>query len=113
MREVEALNFSWFLKLRWGAIAAELLVFLAGDRLMHVALPLAPMLLVVGVAVSTNLACALWARRRTSVPGAALAALMVLDSLLLTAMLYFIGGDSEPLGGLYLRHIAVGGAVLP
>jgi len=51
MREVEALNFSWFLKLRWGAIAAELLVFFAGDRLMHVALPLAPMLLIVGVAV--------------------------------------------------------------
>jgi two-component system sensor histidine kinase RegB len=113
MREVEALNFSWFLKLRWGAIGAELLVFLAGDRLMHVALPLAPMLLVVGVAVSTNLACALWARRRTSVPGSALAALMVLDSLLLTAMLYFIGGDSNPFAVLYLVNIALAAVLLP
>jgi two-component system sensor histidine kinase RegB len=113
MREVEALNFSWFLKLRWGAIGAELLVFLAGDRLMHVALPLAPMVLVVGVAVSTNLACALWARRRTSVPGSALAALMVLDSLLLTAMLYFIGGDSNPFAVLYLVNIALAAVLLP
>src|SRR5258707_6405039 len=113
MREVEALNFSWFLKLRWGAIAAELLVFLAGGRVMHVALPLALMLLVVGVAVSTNLACALWARRRTSVPGAALAALMVLDSLLLTAMLYFIGGDSNPFAVLYLVNIALAAVLLP
>jgi two-component system, sensor histidine kinase RegB len=113
MREVEALNFSWFLKLRWGAIAAELLVFLAGDRLMHVSLPLAPMLLVVGVAVSTNLGCALWARRRKSVPGSALAALMVLDSLLLTAMLYFIGGDSNPFAVLYLVNIALAAVLLP
>jgi two-component system, sensor histidine kinase RegB len=113
MREVEALNFSWFLKLRWGAIAAELLVFFAGDRLMHVALPLAPMLLVVGVAVSTNLAGAFWARRRKSVPGSALAALMVLDSLLLTAMLFFIGGDSNPFAVLYLVNIALAAVLLP
>src|SRR5215469_5975011 len=50
MHQVESLNFSWFLKLRWGAIAAELLVFLAGDRLMHVSFPLTAMLLIVGLA---------------------------------------------------------------
>src|SRR6266851_4238947 len=113
MREVEALNFSWFLKLRWGAIAAELLVFFAGDRLMHVALPLAPMLLIVGVAVSTNVGGTLWARRRKSVPGSALAGLMVLDSLLLTAMLYFLGGDSNPFAVLYLVNIALAAVLLP
>jgi len=113
MREVEALNFSWFLKLRWGAIAAELLVFFAGDRLMHVALPLAPMLLIVGVAVSTNVGGTLWARRRKSVPGSALAVLMVLDSLLLTAMLYFLGGDSNPFAVLYLVNIALAAVLLP
>src|SRR5260370_22143604 len=113
MREVEALNFSWFLKLRWGAIAAELLVFFAGDRLMHVALPLAPMLLIVGVAVSTNGGGTLWARRRKSVPGSALAGLMVLDSLLLAVMLYFIGGDSNPFAVLYLVNIALAAVLLP
>src|SRR5216684_3226772 len=113
MREVEALNFSWFLKLRWGAIAAELLVFFAGDRLMHVALPLAPMLLIVGVAVSTNVGGTLWARRRKSVPVSALAGLMVLDSLLLTAMLYFLGGDSNPFAVLYLVNIALAAVLLP
>ena len=112
MREVEALNFSWFLKLRWGAIAAQLLVFFAGDRLMHVALPLMPMLLIVGVAVSTNLGGALWSRRGKSVPGSALAGLMALDSLLLTAMLYFLGGDSNPFAVLYLVNIALAAVLL-
>jgi len=112
MREVEALNFSWFLKLRWGAIAAELVVFFAGDRLMHLSLPWTPMLLIVGVAIATNLACGIWSRRRRTVPALALAGLMALDSILLTAMLYLLGGDSNPYAVLYLVNIGLAAVLL-
>ena len=112
MREVEALNFSWFLKLRWGAIAAELVVFFAGDRLMHLSLPLTPMLLIVGVAIATNLACSIWSRRRKTVPALAFGGLMSLDSILLTAMLYLLGGDSNPYAILYLVNIGLAAVLL-
>src|SRR5260370_21315010 len=81
-------NVAWLLKVRWGGIAAQLVIFFAGDRLTSTSLPLAPMLLIIGIAFGSNVGCWLWARRASSVPEWALAALMVLDSILLTGMLY-------------------------
>ncbi len=112
MREVESSNFRWLLKLRWGAIAAQLIVFLAGDRLMHVSLPILPMALIVLLALGTNVACTIWARRARTVPEWALFGLMALDSVLLTTLLYFTGGDSNPFAVLYLVNIALAGVLL-
>jgi len=105
-------NLAWLLKLRWGGIAAQLVIFFAGDRLTSASLPLAPMLLIIGIAVGSNVGSWLWARRASSVPEWALAALMVLDSILLTGMLYLVGGDSSPFAVLYLVNIALAGVLL-
>ena len=112
MREVESSNFRWLLKLRWGAIAAQLIVFLGGDRLMHVSLPILPMALIVLLALVTNVACTIWARRVKTVPEWALFGLMALDSVLLTTLLYLTGGDSNPFAVLYLVNIALAGVLL-
>ncbi len=112
MREVESSNFRWLLKLRWGAIAAQLIVFLAGDRLMHVSLPILPMALIVLLALGTNVACTIWARRAKAVPEWTLFGLMALDCVLLTTLLYLTGGDSNPFAVLYLVNIALAGVLL-
>src|SRR5262244_1105368 len=96
MAKVQSSNFAWLLKLRWGAIAAQMVVFFSGDRLVHVSPPLLLLLVVIGVEAITNVACMIWARRVEWVPESALVALMTLDSLLLTALLYLAGGDSNP-----------------
>lgn len=112
MNDVSSLNLAWLLRLRWGAIVGQLIIFFAGDRLMSVSLPLAPLLFIIGIAIGSNIGLFFWARHAPSVPEWTLAALMGLDSMLLTGMLYIAGGDSSPFAVLYLVNIALAGVLL-
>jgi two-component system sensor histidine kinase RegB len=112
VRGVQSLNLRWFLKLRYGAIAAQLLIFFAGDRLVNVAVPVAPMLVIIGIEVCTNVGFMLWARRAEAVPGWTVAGLMGLDAVLLSALLYVTGGDSKTFAVLYLVNIALAAVLL-
>ncbi|HYR55515.1 MAG TPA: ATP-binding protein [Myxococcaceae bacterium] len=112
MRGVQSLNLWWFLRLRWGAIAAQLLIFFAGDRLMSVAVPVGPMLLIIAIEIASNLGFMLWARPAEAVPEWTVAALMALDTVLLSALLYVTGGDSKTFAVLYLVNIALAAVLL-
>jgi len=112
MRAVQSLNLWWFLKLRWGAIAAQLIIFFAGDRLMSVAVPVAPMLLIIAIEACTNVALMLWARRAQSVPNWTVATLMALDTVLLSALISVTGGDSKAFAVLYLVNLALAAVLL-
>jgi len=107
------INLSWLLRLRWGAALGQLGIIWFAAQWLAVDIALAPLLTLVGVGVASNVACALWLRRASSVPDGLIAALMALDVLLLTGLFYFSGGASNPFTSIYLVNLALAAVVLP
>ena len=59
----EAINFSWLVKLRWGAIAGQIVTILGVAHILGVALPLTALFAIIAVEAASNLVCVLAARR--------------------------------------------------
>jgi two-component system sensor histidine kinase RegB len=110
--ELHRINLSWLLKLRWGAAGGQAATILFVRFGMKIALPLAPLLGLVALAALSNLACLGWLRRARDVREPALVAVLALDVLLLTALLFYAGGSFNPFSFLYLVHIALAAVVL-
>ena len=115
----QQINLSWFVKLRWAAIAGQLATIFVVRFPMDIELPLGRLLAIVAVAAATNLA--LGVRRQLLAPDRpvsgrrnewTLGGLMLLDNLLLTALLYYSGGPSNPFTVFYLVNIALAAAIL-
>jgi two-component system sensor histidine kinase RegB len=106
------LNFSWLLKLRWSSIAGQLATILGVQWGLGIELPLPELLVIVGVELLSNIACAAWFRRAPAVEEWHLAGVMAVDVALLTALLYFTGGPLNPFSFLYLVQIALAAVVL-
>ena len=106
------INLSWLLTLRWGALAGQLATILAVDRGMGIPLPLGPLALVLAAGAASNVALGSW-RRRADVADGTLAAVMLLDVGLLTAVLYLTGGPFNPFSFLYLVNVALAAVILP
>jgi len=105
-RESDRINFDWLIRLRWAAIAGQLITVGAVHVAMALDIPIAPLLALVAVEVGSNVACALLARRRRP-RQAWLAAVMGLDVLLFSGLLYLTGGPLNPFSFLYLIPIAL------
>jgi two-component system sensor histidine kinase RegB len=106
------INLSWLLTLRWGALAGQVATIAAVDRLMGIGLPFASLAVVLAIGAASNLALGSW-RRRADIQDGALAAIMLLDVVLLTAVLYLTGGPFNPFNFLYLVNIALAAVILP
>jgi len=107
-----AINFSWLVTLRWGALAGQLVTIVAVDGLMGIHLPLTPLACVLALGAASNAACIVW-RRRVAVQEWMLAAVMLFDVVWLTAVLYLTGGPFNPFSFLYLVNIALAAVILP
>ncbi len=111
-RERHEVDFGWLALLRWGAFSGQILTILAARTLLNAALPLPHLAAIIAAEVATHL-LALWvARRRTHLPELAVVALMIIDLVGLTALLYLTGGPYNPFNFLYLVYIALGSVVL-
>ncbi len=99
-------------RLRWGAVAGQLvsLGVAAGPLGLH--LPWLPLLALVAATAGTNFGVLAWLRTRRSISTRQVGALLALDVLLLTGLLYFTGGSSNPFGVLYLVHVTLAAVVL-
>lgn len=103
----------WLVRLRWGAVAASLLVVVVAQAVFGADLPMVPVLALLGVTAVTNLAARLPAVARR--PGAArrfCGAALVVDALVLTALLRLTGGPSNPFSVLYLVYIDLAAVTL-
>lgn len=109
--DAHRINFSWLLRLRWWSIAGQAVTILVVDRLFAIPLPLAPLFAIVGFGLVTNLAAMAFARRHAP-NELSLAAIMLLDVVLLTALLYLTGGPFNPFSFLYLVQIALAAMIL-
>jgi two-component system sensor histidine kinase RegB len=110
--DANRINLSWLLKLRWGAIAGQVVTILVVNRVLEISLPLALLFAIISVELVSNIGFALWVRSKPVVSEAVVAVLMAADVLLLTALLYETGGPFNPFNFLYLVHIALATVVL-
>ena len=107
----DQINLGWLIRLRWSMAAGQLATILGVRYLLGIALPLVPLLSIVALEATSNVAAALIARRRPARP-AFLAFLLALDVVLFTGLLFFTGGPSNPFSFLYLVEIALAATTL-
>lgn len=115
-------NIQWLARLRWVQIAGQASTVLIAQFVLDGALPIAPLLLVIGVGLVSNLALELYffgdRRRGGAAPPARvvhdwqIALLMMLDVGILTGLLYLAGGPDNPFGLLYVVQIALATVLL-
>jgi len=105
-------NLALLVQLRWLAIAGQLITILAVHFVMDIRLPIAPMLLIAGMAILMNGLSFGALRKRTDVSHAELFLSLLFDVLLLTAQLYLSGGATNPFISLYLVQVALGAVLL-
>ena len=127
---------TWLLHLRSAAVIGQLLTILVAGILTDFALPYTPLLLLVALTAVTNLGYGIWLffvrpkyRLAETIDIAELPddvhpldasrnlhtialALMLLDLITLTAMLYFSGGAGNPFSFFYFVNLAVGGVMI-
>ena len=110
---MRARNMQQLVLLRWIAVVGQLLAIGVVHYGLGIALPLQPMLLVVGGLAVFNLLSLLYQHQHSrSSPGALLAALLV-DVAALTTQLYLSGGIVNPFVFLYLLQVVLGAVLLP
>ena len=102
-------------RLRWLALAGQLLAIAGAVVWLEVPLPLPPLLSVVALLALFNLFTAWQLRREQRWPRPARMLLLQIgaDILALTGLLYFAGGAANPFVSLYLLPISIAAALLP
>jgi two-component system, sensor histidine kinase RegB len=108
-----AITLAWLIRLRWGAVLGQSVTIGAAAFGLGLDLPFGPLAALVLATAVSNLVLARWSARAAEAtarwaPGAVLAA----DTLVLTALLYFSGGPSNPFSVLYLVHVTLAALVL-
>ena len=111
----------WYLHLRWLAVAGQLLTMAVVEWILNINLPQSGMLILMGATTVTNLGYSFWLRhlRKNGLQPAdrlptyqVVSSLMLIDLTVLTAMLFFTGGLTNPFALFYFVNIAVAGAIL-
>jgi len=88
-------NLTWLVHLHWWAILGQVAMVAGGQILTRIGLPLGTLALVLGGEALANLG--LWAvARRVRATDGVLAAVMVVDALVLTLILDLTGGAANP-----------------
>lgn len=116
------INARWLLRLRWVAVIGQLTTIAAVSGGLDVKLQLTPLLAIVAFTALSNLAFATWLhvhqRRGDPHPPVdwdhlVLAAILAMDLLLLTGLLYFSGGPANPFAVFYFVNLSLAAVILP
>ncbi len=107
------INLRWIVRLRWGAVAGQVITILLAGRFLRSPLPLPAMLGVCGALALGNLAVQIWLDRGGRPTDRASALNLLADIVALTALLALSGGWENPFSLLYLVHITIGAVILP
>lgn len=102
----------WLVRLRWVAVAGQALTVLLVALLLDAQLPLLPLIAIIAFAAGTNVLLELRVIAPREPERRLLPAVLTLDTLLLTLLLYFSGGPTNPFGVLYVVHVAMAAMVL-
>ena len=122
----------WLIQLRWVAVVGQWLAIGITHWGFGITLPFAPLVGLIAVTAVSNLVCMYFvsrARRKyfdgcmnassnaatphsVTVNSGWLGSLLILDILILTGLLYYTGGATNPFSCFYLANIVVGGLLL-
>ncbi|TWU41365.1 Sensor histidine kinase RegB [Novipirellula aureliae] len=129
---------TWLLHLRWMAVAGQIITIFIANLLVDLGDVFVPLILLVGFTAITNVIYLVWLRyqhagplqrqlEQSEVSGrfhaadwegepsllqSVALAIMLLDLLTLTIMLYFSGGADNPFTFFYFVNLAVGGVMI-
>lgn len=107
------LALGWILRLRWFAVVGQLAACAVADGILHVRLPWGVLLPCIGLTALTNGWLA-WQHAPAERHGPwVIPALLGMDIVVLTVMLYFTGGAHNPFTTLYILHIVLAVILLP
>jgi len=123
------LDLPWLIRLRWWAVAGQLLALAVVRWALHESLPWLWLLALAGLTAGTNLALArrrhhptststgpredaIHTRDLTDRSGSLAAAILTLDALTLTGMLAASGGPTSPATIFFVLHVALGALLL-
>ena len=107
------INLRWIVRLRWGAVAGQVITILLARQLVRTPLPLFPLLVVCGALALANVGVQVWLDRGGRPTDRACALNLLADISALTALLGLSGGRENPFSLLYLVHITIGAVILP
>ncbi len=111
-RSATAITLTWLVRLRWGFFVGQAATVVGARYVLDVEVPIGALAGVVAASGASNLALGVWARNQQSPSDAALGGVFALDTLLLTALLYFSGGPANPFSVFYLVHVTIAAVAL-
>ncbi|HWP41412.1 MAG TPA: ATP-binding protein [Tepidisphaeraceae bacterium] len=101
----------WLARLRWIAVTGQVAATILAVFALAAPLPLPHIALVISATVLSNLVLYIWDRIHEP-PDWIIPAVILLDVLLFTVLLYFTGGARNPFSALYAVHVAMAVVVL-
>jgi two-component system sensor histidine kinase RegB len=107
------INLRWIVRLRWGAVAGQVITILIARQLVRTPLPVGALLGVCAALALANVAVQIWLNRGGRPGDRACALNLLADIAALTALLGLSGGRENPFAVLYLVHITIGAVILP
>lgn len=102
----------WLVRLRWAAALAQAIGVAVSVEALGLALPLAPIAVLIGILAASNLVLGWWVSKGGAAETRAYGAVLALDVTLLTALLWLTGGTSNPFTTVYLVYIALAAVTL-
>ncbi|WP_033074957.1 ATP-binding protein [Sphingopyxis sp. MWB1] len=105
-------NMRLLIQLRWLAVGGQLLTIAVASLILHIHLPLIPLLAAIGVLVIVNLASRVLLRRDRIVTNVELTAQLLFDVAVLGWQLHHSGGLSNPFASLFLLQVVIGAILL-
>ncbi len=107
----DALNLRWLLRLRWILGGGQLAAIAVAAAVTDV--PAGWLAGAVSVSLGSNALVTVWVRGRPEIDARLLPALMALDVMVLTVLLFLTGGPANPFTILYLVYVALAAVILP
>ncbi|HRJ71127.1 MAG TPA: ATP-binding protein [Terrimicrobiaceae bacterium] len=101
----------WLIRLRWLALAGQGVLFLVGAAALRIDFPLGIVIPCLAITAASNLLVSVRGDRFPET--AACALLLLLDTLTLTVLLYWLGGAHNPFTAFYVLHITIAALLLP
>ncbi len=107
----------WLGRLRWLAVVGQVSATLVAVLCLGLSLPVPWMIGIIALTAVSNLLLALLQRRACAtslnIPRGIVPAVVLLDMLLLSAVLYLSGGSTNPFAILFVVHVAIAVVLLP
>lgn len=108
----QKLKLNWLSRIRFGALIGELIVFLMAIGPLSLKLTSLPVISILSIGLISNLALIFLIRRERFYYSQLVGPFLILDIFLLTGLLYFYGGHTNPFSTMYLVHVTIAAFLL-